>query len=79
MCDDILLALLVLDIEVIFREAMDPAFDPGCRGQFSPKEIAKCCVVGTQEKFLAEQKHFDVLDGAHHCVELDFIRSLVAL
>ena len=78
-CDDIVLASLVFDLEVIFREAKNPAFDPGGRGQILPKEIAKCCVVGPQEKFLAKQKHSEVLDGAHHCLELDFIRSIVAL
>ena len=78
-CDDVVLASLVFDLEVVFREAKDPAFDPGSRGQISSKEITKGCMVGTQEKLFSEQKHFEMLDGADHCVELDFIRSIVAL
>ncbi len=78
-CNVVVLASLVFDLEVVFRKAKDTAFDPGGRGQISPKEIAKCYLVCTQEKYLAEQKHSELLDGAHHCVELDFIRSVVAL
>ena len=78
-CDYVILASLVFDLEVIFRKAKDPAFNPGGRGQISPKKIAKWCVLSTQEKFLAKQKHSEMLNGAHHCVELEFIRSVVAL
>ena len=78
-CDDVVLASLVFDLEGVFREAKDPAFDPGSRGQISSKEITKSCIVGTQEKLFSEQNHSEMLDGADHCVKLDFIRSIVAL
>ena len=48
-CDNGVLAFLVLDIEVIFREAKDSAFDPGNRGQIGPKKIAKGCVICLQK------------------------------
>ena len=67
---------LVFDFEVVIREAKDPAFDPGSRGQISSKEITNSCMVGTQEKLFSEQKHSEMLDGADHCGEFDFIRSI---
>ena len=65
-CDVVVLASLIFDLEVVFREAKDPAFDPGSRGQISSKEIAKGCMVVTQEKLFSEQKHSEMLDGADH-------------
>ena len=32
-----------------------------------------------RRNFVSEQKHSEMLDGANLCVELDFIRSVVAL
>ena len=78
-CDDVVLASLVFDLEVVFRDATNLAFDPGYRWQIPSKEIAKDCMVRTQEKLFSEQKHSEMLDGADLCVELDFIRSIVAL
>ena len=75
-CDSI---SLVFDLVVVFQKAKDPAFDPGSRGQISSKEIAKGCMVGTQEKLFSKQTHSEMLDGADHSVKLDFIRSIVAL
>ena len=78
-CEDIVLASLEFDLEVILREAKDPAIDPGGRGKISPKEIAKGCVICSQKEFSAEQEHSKVFDCANHCVEFDFIRSVIAL
>ena len=36
-CDDVVLVSLVFDLEVVFRETKDPAFNPGNRGQIAPK------------------------------------------
>ena len=36
-------------------------------------------MVSTQGKLVSEQKHSEMLDGADHCVKLDFIRSIVVL
>ena len=77
--DDVVLASLIFDLEVVFRKAKDPAFDPGGRGQISSKEIAKGCVICSQEKFFAEQKHSEMFDGSNHCVEFNFISSGIAL
>ena len=36
-------------------------------------------MISAKEELFTKQKHAEVLDGAHHSVELDFICCIVAL